>query len=282
MKVVKKILIGLLIFILIDLIAALAISFNIKSIIIDGVIKETIKHQVTANEYNENSYTISEEQIKEITDDERIQEILNSQEVQDLLEKYLDTTINGLIDESTLDEVELEKDMLEFLKENKQVLEDKVGVEITDEMIDQVTEQAEGKDLTRAYKDSIRNSSRTMTTTEKTVLKGYNYIISNSFRILIIVLMIIDLLLIAILQKSFYKWIKSMSHSMIISGIGIIIMSVISSTIVKNMTSVDTFNTSSLTYTGIGITIVGIIILIIYTIIIKIIEKKKANSNEIS
>lgn len=282
MKVVKKILIGLLIFILIDLIAALAISFNIKSIIIDGVIKETIKQQVTANEYNENSYTISEEQIKEITDDERIQEILNSQEVQDLLEKYLDTTINGLIDESTLDEVELEKDMLEFLKENKQVLKDKVGVEITDEMIDQVAEQSEGKDLTRAYKDSIRNSSRTMTTTEKTVLKGYNYIISNSFRILIIVLMIIDLLLIAILQKSFYKWIKSMSHSMIISGIGIIIMSVISSTIVKNMTSVDTFNTSSLTYTGIGITIVGIIILIIYTIIIKIIEKKKANSNEIS
>ena len=222
MKIIKKILTGLLIFILIDLIAALAISFNIKSIIIDGIIKETIKQQVTAKEYQENSYTISEEQIKQITDDERVQEILNSPEVQGLLEKYLDTTVNGLIDESTLDEVELEKDMMNFLKENKEVLENKVGVEITDEMIDQVAEQAEGKDMTRAFKDNIRNSSKTMTTTEKKVLKGYSYIISNSFRILVIVLMIIDLILIAILQKSFYKWIKSMSHAMIISGIGTI------------------------------------------------------------
>ena len=42
MKVIKKVLIAILVFILIDIIFLLAISFNIKNILVNGVIKETI------------------------------------------------------------------------------------------------------------------------------------------------------------------------------------------------------------------------------------------------
>ena len=112
MEIIKKILIAILVLVLIDIIFALAISFNLKKILVNGVIKETIVERITPKSYSEESYVITEEQIKEITDDPQIQEILNSPEIQQLMEKYLDTTVDGLIDEENLDEVALEQDMI--------------------------------------------------------------------------------------------------------------------------------------------------------------------------
>lgn len=274
MKWIKKILIGLLVFILIDVIFALAISFNLKKILIDGVIKEIVVQNIFPRKQNEGNRIISEEQIKEITDDPRVQEILNSPEVQDLLEKYLDTTVDGLIDVNSIDDVELEKDMVEFVKANREVLEEKVGKEITDEMIEKAAEQVETKDLSRAYKQSLENASRNMTTTEKQVLKGYKFIISKKLRIILFIALIIDLLLIALLQMSVYKWIQTLGKSMIASGVGIIIASFVVDKIVETKAHISQFNTSCLTNTGVIIAASGVVIVIVYNIIMKLLKKK--------
>ena len=274
MKVIKKILIGLLVFILIDIIFALAISFNLKKILIDGVIKETVVERIFPRSYQEENYTITEEQIKEITDDPRVQEILNSPEVQALLEKYLDTTVEGLIDVNNIDELELEKDMMQFIKDNREVLEEKVGKEITDDMIENAAEQMESKDMTRAYKQTLENASRNMTTTEKEVLKGYKVLVSKKLKVILFIAMIIDLLLIALLQWSLYKWIKTLGKSMIASGVGIIIASFVISKIVETKAHISNFNTMSLTTTGLIIAGSGLVIVIIYAIIMKLLKKK--------
>lgn len=281
MKVIKKILIALLVLVLIDIIFALAISFNLKKVLINGVIKETIIESIVPRQKNTENNIITEEQIKEITDDPRIQEILNSPEVQDLLEKYLDTTVEGLIDINNIDEVALEQDMVEFLKDNREVLEEKAGKEITDEMIDNAYQQMEGRDMSRAYMQSLENASKNMTTTEKNVLKGYKFLVSKKFRIILFVVMIIDLLLIALLQKSFYKWIKTLGKSMIVSGVGVLISSYISKLIVMGVASFSNFDISSLITTGVIITGSGIAIVIIYKIVLKIL-KKKDDKDEIS
>lgn len=277
MKVIKKILIALLVLVLIDIIFALAISFNLKKVLINGVIKEAIIESVVPRQKNAENNIITEEQIKEITDDPRIQEMLNSPEVQGLLEKYLDTTVEGLIDADNIDEVALEQDMISFLKDNREVLEEKVGKEITDEMIDDTYKQLEGKDMSRAYKQALENASKNMTTSEKQVLKGYKFIISLKFKIILFIAMILDLLLIALLQKSVYKWIKTLGKSMIASGIGIVVVSYISKLIVMSAANLSNFNISSLIITGIIITVSGIIIVIAYKII-----NKKGDTDEIS
>ena len=263
MKWYKKLLVGILAFILIDLIGLLAISFNLKNILVNGIIKETIIEQLTPREYKDAKYVIPEEEINKITDNEEVREILNSKEVQELLNKYLDMTVNSLIDEESIDEINLEHDMLEFLKENKDVLEQKVGKEITDEMIDNAEEQFEGKDMTKAFKQTLKNTKQNMSETEVTFLKGYSLLISTKFKVLLFILMIIDLLLIAIIQKSLYKWIKTLGKCLLIGGIGIILISIIVSKIVSTLSEINSFNTNSLLYSGIGITIGGIIILII-------------------
>lgn len=281
MKVIKKVLIAILVFILIDIIFLLAISFNIKNILVNGVIKETIVQRIVPRNYNVENNIITEEQIKEITDDPRVQEMLNSPEMQGLLEEYLDTTVEELIDTDNIDEVALEQDMLNFIKDNRQVIEEKVGKEITDEMIDNAYDQLEGKDLSKAYKQALENASKNMTKTEKEVLKGYKFLISMKFKIILFIAMIIDLLLIALLQWSVYKWIKTFAKSLIASGVGIVIASIVSKAIVMKTANLSKFDTSSLTTTGIIITAAGFIILIIYLIVLKLV-KKKDDQDEIS
>ena len=283
MKIIKKILVALLCVILIGCIFFMAISLNLKKILINGVIKETIVESVIPKSYSESGekVVITEEQIKEITDDPRIQEILMSPEIQGLMEKYLDTTVNGLIDENNIDEIALEQDMMNFIKENRSIIEEKAGKEVTDEMIERAMEQVESKDMSRAYKQSIMNASRNMTTTEKEVLRGYRLLISPEFRIILLVIMVIDLVLIAVVQGSFYKWISSLGTSLLISGAGTMAASVITKKIVAQKTGFNNFDTSSLMQTGIIILVSGLIIVIVYNVISRLI-KKKVGKHEVS
>ena len=69
MKFIKNMLIGFLNILLINLKFVFVISLNLKSIITDGIIKETIKQQITTNEYQEEANKI-------VTDNEQINKIL--------------------------------------------------------------------------------------------------------------------------------------------------------------------------------------------------------------
>lgn len=283
MKIIKNILVAFLSMILVGCIFLLAISFNLKKILINGVIKETFVEQIIPKSYNEERVVITEEQIKEITDDPRIQEMLMSPEIQGLMEQYLDTTVNGLIDENNIDDIALEQDMLKFIKENRSVIEEKAGKEITDDMIEKAMEQVESKDMSRAYKQSIMNASRNMSSTEKEMLKGYRFLISPELRMIILVVIIIDLVLIMVVQASLYKWIATLAVSLLISGVGTIAASIITKGVIRKKTNFDNFDMSSLTQTGIIIALSGLVILTVYIVILKLIKKKvKVGKHEIS
>lgn len=283
MKIIKNILVAFLSMILVGCIFLLAISFNLKKILINGVIKETFVEQIIPKSYNEERVVITEEQIREITDDPRIQEMLMSPEIQGLMEQYLDTTVNGLIDENNIDDIALEQDMLKFIKENRSVIEEKAGKEITDDMIEKAMEQVESKDMSRAYKQSIMNASRNMSSTEKEMLKGYRFLISPELRMIILVVIIIDLVLIMVVQASLYKWIATLAVSLLISGVGTIAASIITKGVIRKKTNFDNFDMSSLTQTGIIIALSGLVILTVYIVILKLVKKKvKVGKHEIS
>lgn len=283
MKIIKNILVAFLSMILVGCIFLLAISFNLKKILINGVIKETFVEQIIPKSYNEERVVITEEQIREITDDPRIQEMLMSPEIQGLMEQYLDTTVNGLIDENNIDDIALEQDMLKFIKENRSVIEEKAGKEITDDMIEKAMEQVESKDMSRAYKQSIMNASKNMSSTEKEMLKGYRFLISPELRMIILVVIIIDLVLIMVVQASLYKWIATLAISLLISGVGTIAASIITKGVIRKKTNFDNFDMSSLTQTGIIIALSGLVILIIYIAILKLIKKRvKVGKHEVS
>ena len=272
MKILKKIVIAFLFFILVNLIGILAISYNLKEALVDGVLKIIVAENI--KNPKDNFFTEPVDIPLDI-DNSQLQELLNSEEVKGLLEKYMDITIDGMTDEEKLDEKALEKDILDYLKNHKEELSSIVGQDVTDEMINQAANDFESKEKSKIFKETIKNAENSLTSTEKEVIKGYKFFISKTFKYIVIALIILDLFLLAIIQMSFYKWIINLGSAMATSGVLLIIISFITRLIVKNVSGLEGFHITNLQTTGIIILISGLFIVIIYKIIMNLIAKKK-------
>lgn len=267
MKWIKKIVIELLLLFLIVLIMSLSLSFNLKNVFINGIIKEMITEQIKKTSNNKEN-TVKEE-LSEITNDEDIKKLLNSKEVEILLNKYLDITIDSMINEETVEEIDIEKDIIELLSNNREDLERITGREITDEMLDELKIEAKNKALSNSWKQTMKNTSNSLSPMEKNIINGYRLIISKTFKIIIVFLIIIDLFLISLIRKSYHHWIKDLAKSMIISGIFIVLTCLISEYIVTHLSTINSFHTYSLQKSAITQIIVGVLCLIIYKYLIR-------------
>ena len=269
MNWLKKILIAILSLILTNCICLLALSFNIQSFLVDGVMKEIIIKKIKSTK--EANIIITEESINKITEDENIREILNSPEIKDLMNKYFEKTIDGLIDENSIDEVKIEKDIINYLKDNKNVLEDLTNQEITDQMIDETIKQIDDGDITNAWKQTVTNTSKNMPKVEKQVLKSFKVFTSTLLRVILFSISMISILLIAILQKSLIKWIFTLCLSVLLSGILITIINTFVTIIIKAVSNFSILYINSFLQTGLVMIIIGLLGIVIY----KIIEKNK-------
>lgn len=259
MKTFKNILIGLFTLILINLICLLILSFNINNLLVNGVVKEVIKTTIT---------------IDNTTNNEKVNELLNSPETEELINKYLDQIINSVTDDKEIDEEEVKKDIIKYLRDNKEKLSEIAGKEINDTDIDNIEKELENSHIN----ENINNSSKIIPKTSKKVLKGYKSFISPKIQFILLILIIIDIVIIALLEWSIYKWIKTLSKSMITSGFLITLMSLIVMTIITVLSPIKIFKINSLLISGIIVLVIGIIILVLYNLL----TKKEEEVNEVS
>ena len=80
MKFIKKTLLGLLVLFLTGLIIIFTISVDLKKVIVNGVIMEVVKYQISTINYKEGNNE-KETVLDYTTDNEQINEILRSKEV---------------------------------------------------------------------------------------------------------------------------------------------------------------------------------------------------------
>ena len=269
---IKRIITLVLSFMIIIAITLLLISFNLKSILVNGVIKETIKTTITIGNFKEGN-----EIPKVNTNNEEVNKLLESKEVQELMNKYLDKIINNLSSDEEIDEYEIEKDVINFLKENRQEIEDITGKEITNEQIDKTIELYEDNHISHSVEKAIKEAKENMTTKEKTALKGYSFIISTVFKILMFIIIIINLVLISVINKSKFMWINTLGVSMFTSGLLTTLIALITSLILRGSTGIKTINTNSLIIPSIIVGLIGLVIAIVY----RIVEYKRSDQNEL-
>ena len=272
MKWYKKIALYFLFMIMVNCFVLLALSLTIQKVIIDGVIKEIIYEQLTKKEVKTENY-ITEEQIDAATEDERIKAILSTPEMQELINKYVEITLESMTEEERLDEVTLEEDMLNYLRDNKEQISEIVGEEVTNEMIETTREQLETKDMSKAYKQAIQNTSRGMTTKEKTVLKGYKVFISSGFKLILLGLLTISIISSIAVLKSLIEFLKVLSRTLVSSGFIIEIMILAVKYIVLSNTSLNTIKMAPIIKIGYIYLGIGFLLRIFYEIII--IRRKK-------
>lgn len=278
MEILKKILVALLSIILVNLIVLLIINCTIKKTIINDIVLETIKNNSTnilmTNPKDKDESVLSNNDI--------VQEVIQSQEINELLNEYLDEMLSTLSDEKDIEELDTQKiqeDIIDYIKNNKEQLSEKIGVEITDEMIENAKDYSTEQDTSSAIKQYINNQKNNMSDQEKNILKMYKVIASTKLRIVIIISIIITIILIALIQKSLTNWIKNTSIALVISGLSAIIMSLILKLLIEGIMKT-AIRTSTMMTIGIIVLIFGIIMYILYKIFK--IKPKKEITNEIS
>lgn len=276
MKIVKKIFTGLLTIILIDLIVLLVLNMSLK----DFIVKEILINSISTNNelLNVDSSNI-ENPI--IANNEVIKEVLQDEQIQEDLGDFLDDFIKNLSDDDieSLSTEEMQEEIITYVKEHKDELSEKTGVEITDEMIDKSNEMLEDVDTEKALKQEINNYKKNLTKEEKFAIKVFDFVNSVKLRMILIISIILDIILIAIIQRSTYKWIKNLSYSMTIAGLSIIVLAMSLRYVISTMTMV-VINIKSITTLGIILLAFGIIIQIVYRLMIKYYIKE--NKYEIS
>ncbi len=284
MKVIKKILIVILTIININIVVSLIVGFNFQKVIVDGVVKETFKSAISSNNYKEPNIQINESATSSkdlvTTSDERINKILESDAIQELIQDYMDKTLKSLDNPEELENIDFEQDVINYLKENKDVIETSSGVEITDEMLNETKENLEERDFNKLVKQKIRNTSNNMTQQEKEVLKIYSFIISKKFKIFLGLLFLINSVIITILINPKHKVINNIGLSLLIGGLETIIMSYVLKSIIINYTNLTNFNIGSLINCSLIITIIGLIVILVYNSIVKLMKRRMEKAYE--
>ncbi len=278
MKIIKKILIVILTIININIAVSLIVSFNFQKVIVDSVVKETFKSAISSNSYKEPNIQINESATSSkdlvTTSDERINKILESDAIQELIQDYMDKTLKSLDNPEELENIDFEQDVINYLKENKDVIETSSGVEITDEMLNETKENLEARDFNKLVKQKIRNTSNNMTQQEKKVLKIYSFIISKKFKAFLGLLFLINSVIITILINPKHKVINNIGLSLLIGGLETIIMSYVLKLIIINYTNLTNFNIGSLINCSLIITIIGLIVILVYNSIVKLMKRR--------
>lgn len=276
MKTIKKIFIALLTIVLLNLLVVFTVSLNLQKMVKEDLIKQIIKEEFLTTDFQTDSKT-------SLTENEKINDLLESKEAQEIVDKYLDITIDSFIDEEKNVEVTIEEDLLNYLKNNKKFVEEKLGVEVTNEMIAQAKEQLESKELSNIFKQNINNSKNSMPKEAKTILKIYKYLISLQFQLILIAIILLDILLIAVLKSSLYKWLSTLGYTSIVAGIGLLIMSLIVKITIISISTLQEVSLSSLITAGIILILFGLILIIIKKILdIKLVKEDEHEVSKVS
>lgn len=279
MKILRTIISVFLSLILTNLIILLILNCTLKSFLIEDILiggltssKEKIGADDITNLENKN------DNISLLQNNELINEVMEDKEIKRMVNEFISEIMINIAEDDKKDVNidDIEKQMIEYIKKNKSELSSKIGYDITDEMIDETTEIIDSVDTKNAINQSVENIRNNMTKEEITAIKIFNIIVSSKIRLIIIGLILLDIILIAAIQKSTYKWIKNLAVSMIMAGISIVIMTLAIKYLISSLTLIKIVPESIQTI-GIIILTFGVILYILYKVMVKFYIKEKEN-----
>lgn len=175
--------------------------------------KEEIIKQMSESFKNEFP-ELTDENIKELEDNLRTNENIDN-----LMNKYS----NKIMKDLTTDEIEdinVEEDFKTFMKENKTTIEQVTGQSISDEKLDELLEEVtKNEDINASYKKMIEEAKNSIPEEGQVVLDGYQSVTTDNFMIALMITSIVSIIIIALLKKTYYKWIVNIAIAGIISAL---------------------------------------------------------------
>lgn len=212
----KRFLIILLNFLITTLICFLCISFFAKKIVVSTLSKEVVKKEVSSN-----IITVIKDYYDDVSYDtlDKIEtNIGNSKEIDIITEKYFDNVVNTIINQKEVNAPKTKEEIMSIINENEKILNENniyiSGIE-KEKIVDNLMK--DGK-IDRIYEKVVNKVKSNLSNDEIKVVKIYNEVTTSSFRWIIVCAIIILVLFIAALKKSYYRWTYNLSISFFLSG----------------------------------------------------------------
>lgn len=222
---------GLLTTVMVITIFLLCSCTYVKQIINDEIISHIGRETFTT----EISDSI-ESQMPEI-DEQKKQEIKDLLDNNEQLNNIVDTISERIVADLSKDEIEnidINDDIKTFLQENKDLFIGAIGDEISEEEIDQAIDEAISEtDFNQVYRDAVKSVQNDMDQDVQTVLDVYNYITSQEFLTILIIVFVVAMAITFLLQKPHYKGIVNVSIATIVSAVLVVPIALIMNTILQ-------------------------------------------------
>ena len=264
---------GLLTTVMVITIFLLCSCTYVKQIINDEIISHIGRETFTT----EISDSI-ESQMPEI-DEQKKQEIKDLLGNNEQLNNIVDTISERIVADLSKDEIEnidINDDIKTFLQENKDLFIGAIGDEISKEEIDQAIDEAISEtDFNQVYRDAVKSVQNDMDQDIQTVLDVYNYITSQEFLTILIIVFVVAMAITFLLQKPHYKGIVNVSIATIVSAVLVVpialIMNMILQAILEEIDTAIALNANPIWMSAGCLLAIGILLLIVNYLI----EQKK-------
>lgn len=264
---------GLLTTVMVITIFLLCSCTYVKQIINDEIISHIGRETFTT----EISDSI-ESQMPEI-DEQKKQEIKDLLDNNEQLNNIVDTISERIVADLSKDEIEnidINDDIKTFLQENKDLFIGAIGDEISEEEIDQAIDEAISEtDFNQVYRDAVKSVQSDMDQDVQTVLDVYNYITSQEFLTILIIVFVVAMAITFLLQKPHYKGIVNVSIATIVSAVLVVpialIMNMILQAILEEIDTAIALNANPIWMSAGCLLAIGILLLIVNYLI----EQKK-------
>lgn len=264
---------GLLTTVMVITIFLLCSCTYVKQIINDEIISHIGRETFTT----EISDSI-ESQMPEI-DEQKKQEIKDLLDNNEQLNNIVDTISERIVADLSKDEIEnidINDDIKTFLQENKDLFIGAIGDEISEKEIDQAIDEAISEtDFNQVYRDAVKSVQNDMDQDVQTVLDVYNYITSQEFLTILIIVFVVAMAITFLLQKPHYKGIVNVSIATIVSAVLVVpialIMNMILQAILEEIDTAIALNANPIWMSAGCLLAIGILLLIVNYLI----EQKK-------
>lgn len=264
---------GLLTTVMVITIFLLCSCTYVKQIINDEIISHIGRETFTT----EISDSI-ESQMPEI-DEQKKQEIKDLLDNNEQLNNIVDTISERIVADLSKDEIkniDINDDIKTFLQENKDLFIGAIGDEISEEEIDRAIDEAISEtDFNQVYRDAVKSVQNDMDQDVQTVLDVYNYITSQEFLTILIIVLVVAMAITFLLQKPHYKGIVNVSIATIVSAVLVVpialIMNMILQAILEEIDTAIALNANPIWMSAGCLLAIGILLLIVNYLI----EQKK-------
>lgn len=267
----KKIILGILTIFITILIFVFSIVSNLEKTVmntVDNILAEELTNtlvDVVQKNSNISKETIEKKMAKVLEETEGVENIINS-----YIEKIIDMAKG-----KEIEEINVTKEIESILTQSESILKE-YDITITEEQKKELFAKIEEYNINKELNDSLKELQNAIPSEVKTSLEIYEFVRSTTFKMILIGGILLFLIFIAFLKKSYYKWLTNLGFSLIANGLLLVLGVSFTWEYIKSMTTkIEYFSFKDFTNFGYSLLGLGCLCILIYIVVSIILKKKK-------